>query len=373
MAPRKPAKTAPKTAAKSARKPARKPMAKCAGTCTCSGPMHEIERLYDKDGSLAPLQGKTVAILGYGSQGHAHAQNLRDSGIKVIVAELPDTPNGKLAVEHGFTPITIAEAVKQCDLFLMTLPDELQPSIYAKHIAPNLRPGQCFGATHGFNIHFKTIVPPKDIDVVMVAPKGPGHVVRDEFERGGGVPALLCVHQDATGKARDIALAWAIGMGAGRAGILVGDFKSETETDLFGEQCVLCGGLSSLIKTGFETLVEAGYPPEMAYFEVCHELKLIVNLIERGGLNFMRYSISNTAEFGDYYMGPKIITAQTRAAMKKALKDIQSGKFAKTFRDDYNKGFPWFKAQRAKDHDHPLEVVGKKLRAMMPWIKPVEM
>jgi ketol-acid reductoisomerase len=362
-----------KTVSKKSAPKARKSTRKAPATRKPLAVTPEIERLYDKDGSLGPLQGKTVAVLGYGSQGHAHAQNLRDSGIKVIVAELPDTPNGKLAVQHGFTPMTIAEAVKQCDLFLMTLPDELQPSIYEKFIAPNLRPGQVFGATHGFNIHFKTIVPPKDVDVVMVAPKGPGHVVRDEFERGGGVPALLCVHQDASGHAREIALAWAIGIGAGRAGILVGTFKNETETDLFGEQCVLCGGLSGLIKAGFETLVEAGYPAEMAYFEVCHELKLIINLIERGGLNYMRYSISNTAEFGDYYMGPKIIDAKTRATMKKALKDIQTGRFAKTFRADYAKGFPWFKAQRAKDHDHPLEVVGKKLRAMMPWLKPIEM
>ncbi|MCC6680343.1 MAG: ketol-acid reductoisomerase [Phycisphaeraceae bacterium] len=332
-----------------------------------------MEMLYDKDGSLAPLQGKTVAVLGYGSQGHAHAQNLRDSGIKVIVAELADTPNGKLAVQHGFKPMPISEAIKKCDLFLMTLPDELQPTIYEKEIKPNLRPGQCFGATHGFNIHFKTIIPPKDIDVVMIAPKGPGHVVRDEYERGGGVPCLLCVEQDATGKARETALAWAIGVGGGRAGVIVTTFKDETETDLFGEQAVLCGGLSEMIKAGFETLTEAGYPPEIAYFEVCHEMKLIINLIERGGLNYMRYSVSNTAEFGDYHTGPKIIDAATKARMKQVLKDIQTGKFAQTFRDDYAKGFPWFKAQRKKDHDHQLEVVGKKLRAMMPWLKAVEM
>lgn len=332
-----------------------------------------IETLYDKDGSINALKGKTVAVLGYGSQGHAHAQNLRDSGIKVIVAELKDTPNYKTALQHGFKPVTIEEAIKACDLFLMTLPDEVQPDVYEKSIKPNLRAGQCFGATHGFNIHFKTIVPPKDIDVVMIAPKGPGHVVRDEFERGGGVPCLLCIHQNATGKARDIGLAWGIGVGGGRAGILVTTFKDETETDLFGEQTVLCGGASALIKAGFETLIEAGYPPEMAYFEVCHELKLIVNLIERGGLNFMRYSISNTAEFGDYYMGPKIVTAETKKTMKQALADIQSGKFAKVFRDDYAKGFPWFKEQREKEKNHPMEVVGKKLRAMMPWIKPVEM
>jgi ketol-acid reductoisomerase len=332
-----------------------------------------IERLYDKDGSLQPLQGKTVAVLGYGSQGHAHAQNLRDSGVKVIVANRRDSTNGRLALEHGFDPLPVEEAVKQADLLIATLPDEVQPDVYEKSIKPFLRPGMTFGATHGFNVHFKTIVPPKDIDVVMVAPKGPGHTVRSEFERGGGVPCLLSVHQNATGKARDTALAWAIGVGGGRSGILVCSFKDECETDLFGEQAVLCGGLSALIKAGFETLIEAGYPPEMAYFEVAHELKLIINLIERGGLNYMRFSISNTAEFGDYHTGPKIVTAETKKVMKEVLADIQSGKFAQTFRGDYAKGFPWFKAQRAKDHDHPVEVVGKQLRAMMPWLKPVEM
>ncbi len=335
-----------------------------------------IETLYDKDGSIQPLKGRTVAVIGYGSQGHAHAQNLRDSGVKVIVAQRPGGKNYDLAREHGFSPMPVADAIKQLntgDLFIMTLPDELQPEVYEKDIKPNLKTGVCFGATHGFNVHFKTIVPPADVDVIMVAPKGPGHTVRSEYERGGGVPSILCVHQNATGKARDIALAWAIGIGAGRAGILVTTFKDECETDLFGEQAVLCGGLSALIKTGFEVLVEAGYPPEMAYFEVCHELKLIINLIERGGLNFMRYSISNTAEFGDYHTGPKIITGQTKKVMKQVLADIQSGAFAKTFRDDYANGFQWFKQQRKQDENHGVEVVGRKLRAMMPWVKPVEM
>ena len=332
-----------------------------------------IETLYDKDGSLQPLSGKTVAVLGYGSQGHAHAQNLRDSGVKVIVANRPDSANGKLAIEHGFKPLSVDEAVKQADVVIFTLPDEVQPEVYEKSVKPNLRPGMTLGWTHGFNVHFKTITPPSDVNLIMVAPKGPGHTVRSEFERGGGVPCLLSVHQDATGKARELALAWAIGVGGGRSGILVCSFKDECETDLFGEQTVLCGGLSAMIKAGFETLIEAGYPPEMAYFEVCHELKLIINLIERGGLNYMRYSISNTAEFGDYHTGPKIVTQQTKAAMKQALADIQSGKFAKTFRDDYANGFAWFKAQRAKDHDHPVEVTGKKLRKMMPWLKPEEM
>lgn len=332
-----------------------------------------IETLYDKDGSLAPLQGKTVAILGYGSQGHAHAQNLRDSGVKVIVANRKDSANGKLALEHGFDPMSVADAVKQADLVIMTLPDEVQPDVWEKDIQPNLKKGAAIGATHGFNVHFKTIDPPKDADVILVAPKGPGHTVRSEYENGGGVPCLLSVHQDATGNARDIALAWAIGVGGGRSGILVTTFKDECETDLFGEQAVLCGGLSALIKAGFETLVEAGYPPEMAYFEVAHELKLIINLIERGGLNYMRYSISNTAEFGDYHTGPKIVTEDTKKAMKKVLTDIQDGTFANAFRGDYAKGFPWFKAQRAKDHDHGVEVTGKQLRALMPWLKPVEM
>ena len=332
-----------------------------------------IETLYDKDGSLAPLQGKTIAVLGYGSQGHAHAQNLRDSGLKVIVANRKDSANGKLAIEHGFDPLPVAEAVKQADLVILTLPDEVQPDVWEKDIKPNLKKGAAIGATHGFNVHFKTIVPPADADVILVAPKGPGHTVRSEYERGGGVPCLLSVHQDATGNARAIALAWAIGVGGGRSGILVTTFKDECETDLFGEQAVLCGGLSALIKAGFETLVEAGYPPEMAYFEVAHELKLIINLIERGGLNYMRYSISNTAEFGDYHTGPKIVTEETKKAMKQVLTDIQTGKFAQTFRDDYKNGFPWFKAQRAKDHDHGVEVTGKKLRALMPWLKPVEM
>lgn len=332
-----------------------------------------IEMLYEKDGSINVLRGKTVAILGFGSQGHAHAMNGRDSGINVIVSELPGTKNYEAAVEAGFKPMDAGEAVKKADLILVTLPDELQPGIYQKSIGPNLAKGKTLCFTHGFNIHFKTIVPPKDVNVIMVAPKGPGHIVRSEYERGGGVPDLIAVHQDATGNAKDIALAWAIAIGGGRAGVIVSTFKDEVETDLFGEQCVLCGGLSSLIKTGFEVLTEAGYPPEIAYFEVCHEMKLIIDLIERGGLNFMRYSISNTAEFGDYYQGPKIITDETRKAMKKALEDIRSGKFAKTFRDDYEKGFPWFKQAREKDKNHPLEVVGKKLRAMMPWIKPVEM
>jgi ketol-acid reductoisomerase len=332
-----------------------------------------IETLYDKDGSLNALIGKTVAVLGYGSQGHAHAQNLRDSGVKVIVANRRESANGRLAIEHGFDLCSVEDAVKAADLIIMTLPDEVQPGVYEKSIKPHLKAGMALGATHGFNIHFKTIEPPKDVDVIMVAPKGPGHTVRSEYERGGGVPCLIAVHQDASGKAFDIAMAWAIGVGGGRAGIMPTNFKDECETDLFGEQAVLCGGLSELIKAGFETLTEAGYPPELAYFEVCHELKLIIDLIIRGGLNYMRYSISNTAEFGDYHTGPKIINAQTKETMRQVLKDIQDGKFAKTFRDDYENGFKWFNQQREKDRNHQVEKVGKELRAMMPWLKPVEM
>ncbi|MEX0655116.1 MAG: ketol-acid reductoisomerase [Phycisphaeraceae bacterium] len=331
-----------------------------------------IETLYDKDGSLNALQGKTVAVIGYGSQGHAHAQNLRDSGVTVIVANRKESANGKLAIEHGFDPKPVADAVQQADVLILTLPDEVQPDLYKKEIEPNLTPGMVIGFTHGFNIHFETITPPQDVDVIMVAPKGPGHTVRTEFERGGGVPCLLAVHQDASGNGFDIAMAWAIGVGGGRAGVLKTTFKDECETDLFGEQAVLCGGLSELIKKGFETLTEAGYPPELAYFEVAHELKLIIDLIVRGGLNYMRYSISNTAEFGDYHTGPKIVTDDTKKAMQQVLKDIQDGKFAARFREDYEDGFKWFKAQREKDHNHPVEKVGKELRAMMPWIKPVD-
>ncbi len=331
-----------------------------------------IETLYDKDGSTQPLMGKTIAVLGYGSQGHAHAQNLRDSGLSVIVANRPDSANGKLAKQHGFDPLPVDQAVQRADVLIVTLPDEVQPGVYEQSIKPHLKPGMTLGCTHGFNVHFKTIVLPSDIDVVMVAPKGPGHTVRSEYEGGGGVPCLLAIHQDASGKAFDTAMAWAIGVGGGKGGILKTTFKDECETDLFGEQAVLCGGLSALIKTGFEVLTEAGYPPELAYFEVCHELKLIIDLIVRGGLNYMRYSISNTAEFGDYHTGPKIVDDRTKQTMKQVLADIQSGKFAKTFCDDYAAGFPQFKANREQDRSHPVEQVGKELRAMMPWLKPVE-
>ena len=334
-----------------------------------------IETLYDKDGSISALQDRTVAIIGYGSQGHAHAQNLRDSGVKVIVSNRRDSDNGKLAIEHGFDPMPAGDVVEQAGdgaLVILTLPDEVQPQVYDKEIAPNLKAGMALGATHGFNIHFKTVTPSSQVDVVMVAPKGPGHTVRSEFERGGGVPCLLAIGQDASGKAFDTAMAWGIGIGGGKGGILKTTFKDECETDLFGEQAVLCGGLSELIKAGFDTLTEAGYAPELAYFEVCHELKLIIDLIIRGGLTYMRYSISNTAEFGDYYTGPKIIDQAARQRMKQVLADIQQGKFAKIFRDDYAEGFKWFKQQQQTDRNHPVEKVGKELRKMMPWLKPIE-
>ena len=331
-----------------------------------------VKMLYEKDAPIDALKGKTVAILGFGSQGHAHAQNLRDSGVKVIIAELEGTPNYKLALELGFKPMSIAEAVPQADLILMTLPDEVQPGVYHRFIAPNLKAGQTLGFTHGFNIHFKTIVPPKDVNVIMVAPKGPGHLVRSEFEKGGGVPCLMAVQQDATKSAKKVALAWARGVGGARSGIIVTTFKDECETDLFGEQVVLCGGLCSLIKAGFETLTEAGYPAEMAYFECVHEVKLIVDLIYVGGLDYMRYSISNTAEYGDLTRGPRIINDKTKKEMKKILKEIQDGKFAKEFRKEYETGMKNFKRLYEADKKHPVEVTGKKLRKMMTWLNAKE-
>ena len=331
-----------------------------------------LKMWYEKDAPIDALKGKTVAVLGYGSQGHAHAQNLRESGVKVIVANRKDSPNGKLAIEHGFDPMSVEDAVRQADLIIATLPDEVQPEVYNKSIAPNLKAGKTLGATHGFNIHFKTIIPPKDVDVIMVAPKGPGHLVRSEFERGGGVPCLMAVYQNPSGNARNTALAWARGVGGARSGIIETNFKDECETDLFGEQAVLCGGLSALIKAGFETLIEAGYPPEMAYFECVHEVKLIVDLIYQGGLDYMRYSISNTAEYGDLSRGPRLINAQTKAEMKKILGEITSGQFAKEWRAEYEGGLKNFKRLYEADHTHPVEVTGRKLRKMMPWLKAKE-
>lgn len=334
--------------------------------------MAEMQMLYEKDAPLDALKGKTVAILGFGSQGHAHGLNLRDSGVNVIVANRRESPNGKLAIENGFDPLNVEEAVKKADLIIVTLPDEVQPDVYVKSIAPHLKPGKAIGFTHGFNIHFKTIQPPAGVDVVMVAPKGPGHLVRSEFEKGGGVPCLVSVHQDAGGKARAIALAWARGIGGARAGVFQTTFKDECESDLFGEQVVLCGGLSALIKAGFETLTAAGYPPEMAYFECVHEVKLIVDLIYAGGLDYMRYSVSNTAEYGDLTRGPRIINEQTKAEMKKILAEIQSGQFAREWRAEYEGGLKNFKSLYEQDRNHPAEVIGRKLRKMMPWLKAKE-
>jgi ketol-acid reductoisomerase len=327
---------------------------------------------YEKDASIDALKGKKVAVIGYGSQGHAHSLNLRDSGIEVAVAELQDSENYKLALKHGFKPTDIKTAMDGATLITMTVPDEIQAKVYDEAIRPNLKAGQTLGFCHGFNIHFKYIVPPKDVNVVMIAPKGPGHLVRSEFEKGGGVANLVAIQQDATGNAKDIALAWANGIGGARAGIIETTFKEETETDLFGEQCVLCGGLTSLIKAGFETLVGAGYQPEIAYFECLHEVKLIVDLMYQGGLSYMRYSISNTAEYGDLTRGPRIITEQTRAEMKKILSEVTSGQFAKEWVNEYRSGLKRFKELYDKDYNCQLEVVGRKLRKMMKWIDSKE-
>ena len=327
---------------------------------------------YEKDAPIGALEGKKVAVIGYGSQGHAHSLNLRDSGIEVAVAELEGTDNFKLAVEHGFKPSDIKTAVDGATLIIVTIPDEVQAKVYESQIAPCLKAGQTLGFCHGFNIHFKYIQPPKGVNVVMIAPKGPGHLVRSEYEKGGGVPCLIAVEQDATGDAKEIALAWANGIGGARAGIIETTYKEETETDLFGEQVVLCGGLTALIKAGFETLVEAGYQPEIAYFECMHEVKLIVDLIYQGGLSYMRYSISNTAEYGDLTRGPRIITEQTKAEMKKILSEITSGNFAKEWVSEYQSGLKKFNELYDKDHDSQLEKVGKELRRMMKWINSKE-
>jgi len=327
---------------------------------------------YEKDAPRTALEGKKIAVIGYGSQGHAHSQNLRDSGFQVVVSELPGTDNYKLAKEHGFDPKPASEAVNGAALIIITLPDELQPKVYKKEIEPNLKAGQTLGFCHGFNIHFKYIQPPKDVNVVMIAPKGPGHLVRSEFEKGGGVPCLVAVEVNADGNAKSIALAWANGIGGARAGVLETTYKEETETDLFGEQVVLCGGLTALIKAGFETLVEAGYQPEVAYFECMHEVKLIVDLMYQGGISYMRYSISNTAEYGDLTRGPRIVTEQTKKEMKKILDEICSGKFAKEWIAEVEGGKKNFNALYEKDHSHPIEQVGRRLRKMMAWIHAKE-
>ena len=327
---------------------------------------------YEKDAPIDALKGKKVAVIGYGSQGHAHSLNLRDSGIEVAVAELQGTDNFKLAQEHGFKPGDIKTAMDGATLIIVTVPDEMQAKIYKEQIAPNLAAGQTLGFCHGFNIHFKYIVPPKDVNVVMIAPKGPGHLVRSEFEKGGGVANLIAVQQDATGDAKEIALAWANGIGGTRAGVIETTYKEETETDLFGEQCVLCGGLTALIKAGFETLVEAGYQPEIAYFECMHEVKLIVDLMYQGGMSYMRHSISNTAEYGDLTRGSRIITEQTKAEMKKILSEVTSGEFAKEWVNEYQSGLKTFKELYDKDYNCQLETIGRRLRKMMKWIDSKE-
>ncbi|HJX31255.1 MAG TPA: ketol-acid reductoisomerase [Thermodesulfobacteriota bacterium] len=324
---------------------------------------------YDKDADLGLLKGKKVAVIGYGSQGHAQAQNLRDSGIDVIVSELPGTANYQLALEHGFKPVDAASAAKDGDIIQILVPDDAQAKLYNAAIASNLSEGKALLFSHGFNIHYHQIVPPHTIDVIMVAPKGPGHLVRREFERGAGVPALIAVFQDFSGKAKEKALAYAKGIGAARAGVIETTFKEETETDLFGEQVVLCGGVSELVRAGFDTLVEAGYQPEIAYFECLHELKLIVDLFYEGGISYMRYSVSDTAEYGDLTRGRRIITEKTRNEMKKILGEVQNGQFAKEWILENQANRPQFNALRKRDQEHLIEKVGKQLRAMMPWIK----
>jgi ketol-acid reductoisomerase len=323
---------------------------------------------YDADADASALEGKTVAVIGYGSQGHAHAQNLRDSGVDVVVGQRPGSPNFDLAVSHGFKPVSAAEAASQSDVINLLLPDEVQGDVYRSEIAPNLEAGNVLMCSHGFNIHFGQITPPKGVDALLVAPKGPGHLVRSEFQKGGGVPCLIALSDGASAQTKKIGLAYALGIGGARAGVIETTFREETETDLFGEQVVLCGGVSELVKAGFETLVEAGYQPEMAYFECLHELKLIVDLLYQGGLNYMRYSISNTAEFGDYTRGPRIVTEQTRAEMRRILAEIQSGQFARDWILENKANRPMFQAYRRQERNHPVEQVGAKLRRMMKWI-----
>ena len=326
-----------------------------------------VKVYYDDAVAKDALEGKTIAVVGYGSQGHAHAQNLRDTGHQVVIG-IREGKSAEAAHEDGFDVLPVAEATKKAEVVMILAPDEIQGTLYENEIAPNLEEGDALVFAHGFNIHFDVINPPKNVDVFLVAPKGPGHLVRRTFTEGFAVPALFAVYQDATGTAQDLALSYAKGIGATRVGVLETTFKEETETDLFGEQAVLCGGLTSMIEAGFETLVEAGYQPELAYFEVCHEMKLIVDLIYEGGFAKMRNSISNTAEYGDYVSGPRVITETAKAGMKEVLTDIQNGKFAKGFIDDNKNGFPEFKKMRAESAGHQIEEVGGELRKMMPFV-----
>ncbi len=324
---------------------------------------------YDKDADLSLVKGKNVTIIGYGSQGHAHAQNLNDSGVKVTVGVRKGGPSWAKAEKAGLKVADVADAVKQADVVMMLLPDEQIAAVYKNDVEPNIKQGASLAFAHGFNVHYGQVVPRADLDVWMVAPKAPGHTVRSTYTQGGGVPHLIAVHADKTGKARDLALSYAAANGGGKAGVIETNFREETETDLFGEQAVLCGGAVELIKAGFETLTEAGYAPEMAYFECLHELKLIVDLIYEGGIANMNYSISNNAEYGEYVTGPKIINEETKKVMRQVLKDIQTGEYAKSFIVENRAGAPTLLSRRRLTAEHPIEVVGEQLRAMMPWIK----
>jgi len=328
-----------------------------------------VKIYYDNDADLTLLDGKVVGVVGYGSQGHAQAQNLRDSGCQVIVAEAEGTPGWKGAIEAGFDVLAAAEVAKKADIVVMLVPDNLQRSIYYQSIEKELTPGNMLMFAHGFNIHYGQIIPPPGIDVTMIAPKCPGHMLRRLYTENAAPPALIAVHQDASGKARDVALAYAKGIGCSRAGVIETTFAEETETDLFGEQTVLCGGVSALIKAGFETLVDAGYQPEIAYFEILHELKLIVDLIYQGGLSYMRYSVSDTAEYGDYTRGPRVIDDMVRDEMEQILAEIQDGTFAKEWILENQAGRPVYNALKRTDEEHLIEEVGKELRQMMPWLK----
>ncbi|MDR2519270.1 MAG: ketol-acid reductoisomerase [Spirochaetaceae bacterium] len=327
---------------------------------------------YEKDCDLGLFKGKTVAVIGYGSQGHAHALNAKESGLKVAVGLYEGSPSWKKAEAAGLEVKSAREAASEADFIMILINDEKQAALYREAVKPNLAPGKTLAFAHGFNIHFGQIVPPPDINVVMIAPKGPGHTVREQYLAGAGVPCLIAVHQDATGSAKRLGLAYAAAIGGARAGVLETTFKEETETDLFGEQAVLCGGVSALMKAGYEVLVEAGYQPESAYFEVMHEMKLIIDLVNRGGLSFMRYSISDTAEYGDYVTGPKIITEETKNTMRGVLKDIQTGRFAKDWISENQAGRPVFNKMRAIEADHPIERVGRELRSMMSWLPKPE-
>jgi ketol-acid reductoisomerase len=327
---------------------------------------------YEQDISRDGLAGKTVAVVGYGSQGHAHAQNLRESGVNVIVAQRAGSKNGRLAEEHGWALHTVAEAAAKADVVMLLIPDQSQAAVYKHDVAPHLKAGKTLLFAHGFNIHYHQIVPPADVDVAMVAPKGPGHLVRSEYENGGGVACLVAVHQDATGAAKNTALAYAQAIGGGRAGVIETTFKEETETDLFGEQTVLCGGAAELVRLGFETMVEAGYQPEVAYFEVLHELKLIVDLFYQGGLSYMNYSVSDTAEYGGYTRGPRVVNDTSRQAMREALEEIQNGSFAREWLCECLVNRPVLLKTRERIREHPVEQVGRRLRKMMPFVKPKE-